>query len=43
MPSDWQIGAKEEEDNLARFLFDNQWFEEAWETFLTYIRYNSGS
>ena len=38
MPAEWQIDAKSEQEILARFLFDNAWISEAWNTFKDYIR-----
>jgi hypothetical protein len=38
LPNEWQIDIVAEQEILARFLFDDTWFNQAWETFLDYIR-----
>lgn len=43
IPPEWQMDMEEQQNILARFLFDDQWFEEAWETFLTYLHYYTGN
>jgi hypothetical protein len=39
IPSQWKIDIQSEKKALAGFLFSDEWFDAAWETFETYIGY----
>lgn len=43
IPAAWQIDIQHQHEILARFLFDDEWFDEAWKTFVSYLRLYTGN
>lgn len=39
IPMGWNINLAQKEEELNRYLLNDQWFEDCWQTFLEFLQY----